>query len=261
MIGKAILTMAGLMIFGGCLMAFGDGAGPEFNGAGELLRPSDYREWIYLTSGLGMTYGSPEAAAKNSPSFDNVFVNPASYKAFMQTGKWPDKTMFILEIRSAETEVSINRAGRTQGAIIAVEAAVKDEARYPEKWAYFGFGDKASAKPFPKTASCFSCHTKNGGVENTFTQFYPTAMQVARAKGTVNASYIAAEQAKSPHSDLKPAAAQETKSSEVIDVVCNMPVEPKTALTSKYKEKTYYFCQQDCKDNFDKDPAKYAKAK
>jgi uncharacterized protein HemY len=34
-----------------------------------------------------------------------------------------------------------------------------------------------------------ACHSANGAVENTFTQFYPTALEVARANGTLKASF------------------------------------------------------------------------
>src|SRR2546422_8719068 len=67
-------------------------------------------EWIYLSSGLGMTYGVVETVvnAAVGDRFDNVFVTPQAYKAFLQTGTWPDKTMFILEVRSSTTKGSIN---------------------------------------------------------------------------------------------------------------------------------------------------------
>src|SRR5688572_7210164 len=71
--------------------------GPRYNAAGELIRPTDYREWVFVSSGLGMTYGPAQAAAGRAPMFDNVFVTRAAYRAFMNTGRWPDKTMFVLE--------------------------------------------------------------------------------------------------------------------------------------------------------------------
>ena len=47
----------------------------------------------------------------------------------------------------------------------------------------------------------------------------------------------------------------------VKDPVCGMEVDVKTAvaagLKSDYKGKTYYFCSDDCKKKFDKEPAKY----
>lgn len=167
-------------------------AGPQYAADEKLVRPADYREWVYLTSGLGMTYG-PAQSTSAGGNFDNVFVNRSSYAQFMNTGKWPDKTMFVLEIRSAEDHVSINNGGRTQGALLAIEAEVKDEARFPGGWAYFSFGRApnlaATADPLPATASCYACHKANTAVEQTFVQFYPTLMDVARRMGTVRTDY------------------------------------------------------------------------
>jgi hypothetical protein len=73
---------------------------------------------------------------------------------------------------------------------VAIEASVRDSSRYPGKWAYFNFGgrgaemkDKVDA--LPTTASCYACHANNAAVDNTFVQFYPTLLEVARAKNTV----------------------------------------------------------------------------
>jgi YHS domain-containing protein len=44
----------------------------------------------------------------------------------------------------------------------------------------------------------------------------------------------------------------------VIDPVCGMEIDPKTAAgKSEYQGKTYYFCSLGCKRDFDKDPEKY----
>jgi hypothetical protein len=169
--------------------------GPAYTAGGELVRPADYREWTFVTSGLGMTYGPAQAAAGRAPMFDNVFVTRDAYRAFTQTGRWPDRTMFILEIRRGEANVSINNGGQTQGEIMAVEAAVKDTTRFASTggWAYFdlgaGAGAKASSAALAPTASCYNCHNTNTAVENTFVQFYPTLFEVAKARGTVKPGY------------------------------------------------------------------------
>jgi hypothetical protein len=168
--------------------------GPQFTAAGELLRPKNYREWVFLSSGLGMTYGPAGQADQGNPKFDNVFVNPSSYRAFLETGRWPDKTMLMLEVRSATGKGSINNGGHYQSDVVALEAAVKDETRFTKKWAYFGFGngnvERATARP--DTSSCNGCHGQNAAVENTFVQFYPTLLEVATRKGTLNATYLKA---------------------------------------------------------------------
>ena len=161
---------------------------PRFTGDGQLMRPDNYREWIFLTSGLGMTYGivqNPNA----SPRFDNVFVTPQAYRAFLETGTWPDKTMFVLEVRSSATKGSINKGGSYQEETVAVEVEVKDKSRFPNQWAFFDFGTSARTAPaLPSTARCYACHSTNGAVDNTFVQFYPTLLPIARAKGTLKST-------------------------------------------------------------------------
>jgi hypothetical protein len=168
--------------------------GPTYTTGGELVRPADYRDWVYVTTGLGMTYGAAGAASGRAPVFDNVFVNRESHRQFMATGKWPDKTIFILELRRAETQISINNGGHTQGEVIAVEAAVKDRTRFPDTtWGYFDFGQAPaltpSAAPLPTTARCYACHRNNTAVDQTFVQFYPTLFEVAKRMGTVKPTY------------------------------------------------------------------------
>jgi len=163
---------------------------PAFTREGELVRPADYREWVYVTSGLGMTYGSGQAPSTRPPLFDNVFVTREAYREFMRSGTWPEKTMLILELRRGEENVSINKGGRTQGAVTGLEAAVKDRKRFPEGgWGYFSFDRKEGladrAAVLPRTASCYGCHQTHGAVDNTFVQFYPTLHEVAKRFGTV----------------------------------------------------------------------------
>jgi len=44
-----------------------------------------------------------------------------------------------------------------------------------------------------------------------------------------------------------------------IDPVCGMKVEEADApATTAYKSTTYYFCSEDCKEEFDGDPESYA---
>jgi YHS domain-containing protein len=44
----------------------------------------------------------------------------------------------------------------------------------------------------------------------------------------------------------------------VTDPVCGMHIEPQNAAAqTTYRDQTYYFCSQECKDKFDKEPQKY----
>ena len=167
----------------------GVSSGPEFTKDDRLLLPANYREWVYLSTGFDMSY-NPKTAGGDHHMFDNVFVNPEAYKAFTQTGTWPDKTVMVLEARMAEGKGSINQKGNFQGSeVMGLEVHVKDEARFPGKWAFFGFDEGKTAKMTPTTASCYSCHAEHGAVDTTFVQFYPTLLPLAKEKGTLSAAY------------------------------------------------------------------------
>lgn len=168
---------------------------PTYTEDGRLLFPANYREWIYLTSGIDMSY-SPNAMGMDHSMFDNVFVNPDAYKAFLQTGTWPDKTMLVLEARVAGSKASINKSGHYQTSdVMGREVHVKDESRFPGKWAFFGFESNSPAKQVPKEASCYSCHEQHAAVDTTFVQFYPTLIEIAKQKNTLSANYLKDEAA------------------------------------------------------------------
>ena len=71
-----------------------------------------------------------------------------------------------------------------------VEVHVKDEARFPGKWAFFGFDEGKTAKMIPTSASCYGCHASHGAVDTTFVQFYPTLLPIAHSRGTLAAAYL-----------------------------------------------------------------------
>lgn len=154
---------------------------PQYTAKSQLVRPQNYREWIYLSSGLGMAY-SPNP--KSPPLFTNVFVAPEAYRKFVTTGTWPEKTMFVLEERDASSKGSINQSGHFQVGLHGIAVSVKDSSRFPSKWAYFNFGlDAKTARPNPPE-SCWNCHNAHGAVDNTFVQFYPTLKPIAMKFGT-----------------------------------------------------------------------------
>lgn len=166
---------------------------------GDLLPPSNYREWIYLTSGIDMSY-SPKAMAMDHSMFDNVFVNPAAYRSFLATGTWPDKTVMVLEVRAARSKGSINQRGHFQDTkIMGFEVHVKDESRFPGKWAFFDFDSpEKNGTLIPRGAPCYTCHAAHGAVDTTFVQFYPTLLPIAQKKSTLSAAFLEEEAAQEP---------------------------------------------------------------
>jgi uncharacterized protein YeaC (DUF1315 family) len=160
----------------------------EYAADAPLKFPEHYREWVYLTTGFDMSY--TPAMQMDHHMFDNVFVNPEAYKAFVETGTWPDKTMLVLEQRGAKSKGSINQQGNYQDTeVMGLEVHVKDEARFPGKWAFVGFDENRNAQVVPPSAECYSCHASHAAVDTTFVQFYPTLLPIAKSKGTLSASY------------------------------------------------------------------------
>jgi len=151
--------------------------------------PANYREWVYLTTGLDMSYRQGASGMGDHHMFDNVFVNPTAYKAFVETGRWPDQTILVLEVRGAGSNASINKSGHFQTtALMGREVHVKDK-RLPGGWAFYPFEDDKPSAPIAHTASCYSCHEEHAAVDTTFVQFYPTLLPIATQKGTLSEAY------------------------------------------------------------------------
>jgi hypothetical protein len=156
----------------------------RFRADGKLERPVDYRRWVYLSSGFGMSYSQQPNGMQ---AFTNVFVNPASYDYYVANGKWPDKTIFVLEEYGSTSQGSINKLGNYQTGFMGLDIEVKDEARFPDKWAYFNFsGDEKSVGAIaPAQNACWKCHDQHAAVEHSFVQFYPELLKIAQEKHTI----------------------------------------------------------------------------
>jgi hypothetical protein len=157
---------------------------PQFDSDGKLARPVDYRRWVFVSSGFGMSYSQQPDGMQ---MFTNVFVQPAAYDYFLANGKWPDKTVFVLEEYGSTSQGSINKHGSYQTEFAGLDVEVKDEKRFPDKWAYFNFqgSQKVAASITPSQNACWKCHDRSAAVEHSFVQFYPELLKVARAKGTI----------------------------------------------------------------------------
>src|ERR1700747_115249 len=159
---------------------------PQYDEQGQLLRPTEYREWMFLSAGFGMNY-SP--APGSHEMFTNVFVQRWAYNEFLNSGKWPEQSMFVIDERDAASRSSINQKGHYQTDLTGVVVEVKDSTRNPDKWAYYVFStDGKTAEAMPKGNGCWSCHDAHAAVEHSFVQFYPTLKVVAKKFGTYNES-------------------------------------------------------------------------
>jgi tetratricopeptide (TPR) repeat protein len=156
----------------------------QFEGEDTLLRPEGYREWVFVGSSLGLRYDE----GKKQPEqleYKNVYIDPAAYRVFKQTGGFPQGTVLVLETVAGEEKKEPGLRGSFQKEFTGLSAAVKDKDRFPDGWAYFSFADrpgktKDKARP-AKKAACYDCHREKGAEDNVFTQFYPV-LKAARAR-------------------------------------------------------------------------------
>jgi hypothetical protein len=165
---------------------------PAYTADGKMVFPKDYRTWIYLSSGLDMSY-SQGGGMPGMSAFDNVFVDPEAYAAFQKTGTWPDKTVLVLEVRRGQQNGSINKRGRFQTDKLGAEIHVKDVARFKGGWAFFAFEGDGPGQLLPQSQPCYSCHEQHAAVDTTFVQFYPTLLPLAKDHKTLSANYLADE--------------------------------------------------------------------
>jgi hypothetical protein len=160
---------------------------------GKLEFPKDYRTWVFLSSGVDMSYSEAAMAmAGDNHAFDNVFVDRAAYDGFLKTGHWPEGSVFVLEVRRGATKGSINKKGQFQTAVLGREVHVKDK-HFKSGWAFFGFNGEGPGRELPQTSDCNVCHEQHGAVDTTFVQFYPTLLPVAQDKKTFSEAYLADE--------------------------------------------------------------------
>ena len=149
--------------------------------AGELVRPADYREPIFVGSPVtpkDMNDGKPAF-----PEFHNVYIDPVSWAHYKKTGEFRSGTIIVKEParsvpKNQRAEMVISR-----GISLASlpQSRIKSVSRTrPNNWAYFGFGDKASAAAEPDDA-CAACHKANAAQDMVFTQHYPV-LRAAKSK-------------------------------------------------------------------------------
>lgn len=155
---------------------------PQFDATGALLRPINFEHWTFVGSNIGMSYS--DGHAQGPGEFHNVYTQPEAFDTYRSTGKFPEKTSFLLVVYQPAQKASINKGGYFEGEMTGLAVSVKDSSRFKEGWAYFSFGEggdiaeTAKALPAPM---CFSCHDQHADDDHVFVQFH-TVLRTARHK-------------------------------------------------------------------------------
>lgn len=149
----------------------------EFDEDGDLRRPVEIENWVFLGASLGMGYNGQVPFDPDTPgNFQTVLMEPTAYQVFQQSGTFPDGSMFALLFHGTRTNVSINTSGFVMGEPLALEIHLKDKKRFPQTGFNFFFFDnddtESSAMRVPN--DCTSCHVRHAETDGVFTQFYPT---------------------------------------------------------------------------------------
>ena len=156
---------------------------PQFTASGELVRPENYFEWIYVGSPL--TPNALNGGEAGFPEFHNVYIQPSAYKIYKKTGVFPEGTIFYKELQLVQpadhpdgSSDEASGRGYFPGAFNGADVAVKDSTRFADTngWGYFNFGHHApplakTAKALPAEA-CAACHIASATKDMVFTKFY-----------------------------------------------------------------------------------------
>lgn len=160
----------------------------KFDKYGHLVRPTGYREWIFI--GAPLTPNDMNNGKAAFPEFHNVYIDPASWEHWKSHGTFRDGTVVMKELVSVGSKTSFSGNGYFEGEYIGLEAMVKSKEKFPNNpgnWGFFRFTNedyqslktKASALP---NESCASCHSPNAKHDLVFTQHYPV-LRAGKAKG------------------------------------------------------------------------------
>ena len=156
--------------------------------AGQLERPTGYREWVYV--GTPVTPNELNNGKAAFPEFHNVYIDPDSWAHWKKTGEFRDGTIIMKELISVGSKAAVSGNGYFMGDFIGLEATIKSKKHFPDEpgnWAYYSFSTAdhkelmPTASAFP-AASCNSCHAAAAADDFVFTQYYPV-LRGAKGKG------------------------------------------------------------------------------
>ena len=149
----------------------------RFTADGRLVRPAGGVGWVLAGTSMGLTYTEPTSTpAPGEPPgiFLNVYVQPWAYERFMESGEFPEGTMFVLAMAEPVRKADPARGGFYMGEISMMEVHLKRAGVHESGWGFYGFGgEDASAKLIPSEANCYSCHRDEAAYDQAFVQFYP----------------------------------------------------------------------------------------
>lgn len=155
---------------------------------GALIRPTGYREWVYV--GTPVTPNDLNNGKAAFPEFHNVYIDPTSWNHWKENGTFRDGTILIKELVSVGSKQAVSGNGYFEGDFIGLEATIKSSEHNPDEpgnWSYYSFSTPdhksltETATAFP-TGACNACHQASAADDFVFTQHYPV-LRVGKGAG------------------------------------------------------------------------------
>jgi hypothetical protein len=158
---------------------------PVWDPDGKLIQPKNFREMVFI--GAPLTPHGLNDGKANFPEFHNVYIQPAAFKAYRATGKWPEGTMMIKELQLVDdpkgefpdgSRYLPSGRGYFPGPVNGLDVSVKDSKRFAatNNWGYFNFNH--SAPPYLAAAAaksveeCAGCHIANADEDMVYVKLY-----------------------------------------------------------------------------------------
>jgi hypothetical protein len=170
----------------------------RFTEDGQLIRPDNWREWIWVA--MPVTPNALNGGKAVLPETQAVYIDPTSWEHWKKVGTFRDGTMFAVELTMLVTEGAhedgstnqLTGRGFFQDDFSGLQFAIKDSEQFadePGNWAYFSTRIGARERDYPETMAalptdtCNACHEANGAEDWVFAQLYPV-LRAAKAAGT-----------------------------------------------------------------------------
>ena len=149
-------------------------AAARLTNSGELVRPDNLDEWVFLGASLGLGYDEAKRDPDSPGDFQVVLMEPSAYAHFKANGSYADGSMFLLSLYFTERRLSTGLAGFAQGDLKNFEIHLIDRERFAEGRAFYLFRkDAGQAVAVPPGNPCIECHLRDAAFDGTFAQFYP----------------------------------------------------------------------------------------
>jgi hypothetical protein len=161
---------------------------PYVDGSGSISPPKDFRiAWVHLGTWVATSKapvpGAESVQTTPGAGLHDVYTQPESVKAYQKTGRWPDGTVVVKEVRAISWDDlptgHVMYAGERAECFVMVKDAkgrFKGNPHWGDGWgwALFRSADPKKNVSASYKADCMSCHEVAKDTDRVFVHGYPT---------------------------------------------------------------------------------------